>query len=230
MIVTIAIVVALCVTIALTFSKFAKSDYWRATVTPIASIIGSGFLVCAPLLAREFGGFASLAMAALLAMAYIVGAVVRFNISHVEQAIADSGPKDGVIWVARASEVALSLAYAVSVAYYLKLLADFVLRSTPWNSPLASNIFVTLIIAFFTVLPFTGGLKRIEHLAHGSVAIKLGVIAGLLVALVVDWIAHANVPFTFPAGIVSVQEHLRLVRLAHHRPGVRDFALPGRLV
>ena len=54
MIVAIALVVALAVTLALTFGRFARSDSWRATVTPLASIIGSGFLICGPLLAREF--------------------------------------------------------------------------------------------------------------------------------------------------------------------------------
>ena len=40
MIVAIALAVALVVTLALTFSPFARSDGWRATVTPLASIIG----------------------------------------------------------------------------------------------------------------------------------------------------------------------------------------------
>ena len=45
-----------------------------ATVTPLASIIGSGFLISGPLLAREFGGAAFWAMAVLLLLAYAVGA------------------------------------------------------------------------------------------------------------------------------------------------------------
>lgn len=40
MIVSVALIVALVVT-ALTFGKFARSDGWHATVTPLASIIGS---------------------------------------------------------------------------------------------------------------------------------------------------------------------------------------------
>lgn len=79
MIVITALIVAVIVTIALTFGTLARSDSWRATVTPLASIIGPGFLICGPLLARAFGS------AALGTMA---------------------------------------LAYAVSVAYYLKRLAD----------------------------------------------------------------------------------------------------------
>jgi len=36
-----------------------NSDDWRATVTPLASIIGSGFLVVAPLLGYAVGSSAS---------------------------------------------------------------------------------------------------------------------------------------------------------------------------
>lgn len=88
MIVTVALIGALLVTVALTFGKFARSDGWHATITPLASIIGSGFLICGPLLAREFGGAALDAMAVLLAIAYAAGAVIRFNIIHVENHLA----------------------------------------------------------------------------------------------------------------------------------------------
>ena len=90
MIVAIALVVALLVTLALTFGRFARSDSWRATVTPLASIIGSGFLICGPLLAREFGSAAIFAMTALLGIAYAAGWVIRYNIIHVEDHLASA--------------------------------------------------------------------------------------------------------------------------------------------
>ena len=42
----------------------AASSSWRATVTPLASIMGSGFLVSAPLLAMAVG-FSKLILAAI---------------------------------------------------------------------------------------------------------------------------------------------------------------------
>lgn len=87
MIAVLTILIALAITAILSFSGFARTPTWRATVTPLASILGSGFLICGPLLAREFGSAAIAAMAALLA-----------------------------------------IAYAVSVAYYLKLLAEFAMK------------------------------------------------------------------------------------------------------
>lgn len=190
MIVAIALGVALIVTLALTLSPFARSDGWRATVTPLASIIGSGFLICGPLLAREFGSAAILAMGLLLAIAYAAGWVIRFNITHVENHLADATFNDPIAWVARITQGVLALAYAVSVAYYLKLLAEFTLKPVaidPAWQPVAANIIVTVIIALMTLLALGGSLRKVEHLAHGTVSIKIGIIAGMLVALGIAW-------------------------------------------
>ena len=69
LILTLAIATAIAVAALLTFGPLARSRSWRATVTPLASIIGSGFLVCGPILAKEFGSAAIAAEAVLLAIA-----------------------------------------------------------------------------------------------------------------------------------------------------------------
>ena len=69
----------------LAFSRrLAVSSNWKATVTPLASIMGSGFLVSAPLLAGIVGNLAVVCMALLLALAYMVGGAIRFNIRYFE--------------------------------------------------------------------------------------------------------------------------------------------------
>ena len=79
------ILVALAVAAYLAFSRrLARSESWTAMVTPLASIMGSGFLVSAPLLAHEVGNLAVLCMAVLLALAYALGGALRFNIRHFE--------------------------------------------------------------------------------------------------------------------------------------------------
>lgn len=195
MIIVVAAFAALAVTALLVFGRFTKTDGWRATVTPLASIIGSGFLICGPFLAKEFGGAALPAMAALLLLAYAVGAVVRFNIIHVEGHAVTATFHDPIAWFARATQAVLAMAYAVSVAYYLKLLAEFTLKplAVPvrWHT-LAANGFVTAIILVFVAMAFSGGLRRVEHLAHGSVSIKIGAIVGLLAGLAGWWIVHAG--------------------------------------
>ncbi|MEI5688836.1 hypothetical protein [Sphingomonas kyungheensis] len=204
MIVIIALGVSILVAAWLTFSPFARSDGWRATVTPLASIIGSGFLICGPLLAREFGGAALLAMAALLAIAYAAGWVIRFNIRHVEDHLATAPFADPIAWTARITQGVLALAYAVSVAYYLKLLAEFSLKPIavdPAWQPVIANIVVTVLIAAMTLLALGGDLRKVEHVAHGTVSIKIGIIAGLLVALAIAWVTGGAVQPLPPARV-----------------------------
>ncbi|MBB4154434.1 hypothetical protein GGQ80_002347 [Sphingomonas jinjuensis] len=204
MIVIIAFGVSIIVAALLTFSPFARSDAWRATVTPLASIIGSGFLICGPLLAREFGGAALLAMAALLVIAYAAGWVIRFNIRHVEDHLATAPFADPIAWAARITQGVLALAYAVSVAYYLKLLAEFSLKPIavdPAWQPLIANIVVTVLIAAMTLLALGGDLRKVEHVAHGTVSIKIGIIAGLLVALGIAWATSGAVQPLPPARV-----------------------------
>ncbi len=206
MIALISATVATAVVALLTFGKFAKSQTWRATVTPLASIIGSGFLICGPLLAKEFGSAAIFAMAALLALAYAVGAVVRFNIIHVENHAKALGLHDPFAWAMRGGQVLLAIAYSVSVAYYLKLLAEFTMKPfavDPANHTLVANVLVTLIIVALTALTFSGDIKKIEHAAHASVSIKIGLIAGLLAGLAFWWAAGSAPQTELPAARVS---------------------------
>ncbi len=64
--------------------RLLRARAWQATVTPLASIIGSGFLVAGPILSHAAGRFAWLAMLGLCAAGYLFGAAVRHNIVHVE--------------------------------------------------------------------------------------------------------------------------------------------------
>ena len=69
----------------LAFSRrLTASSNWKATVTPLASIMGSGFLVSALLLAGIVDNLAVVCMALLLVLAYMVGGAIRFNIRHFE--------------------------------------------------------------------------------------------------------------------------------------------------
>ena len=70
--IAVIIIVALVLGGYLAFSKrLRSSSNWQATVTPLASIMGSGFLVSAPLLAGVVGNLAVICMAVLLLLAYL---------------------------------------------------------------------------------------------------------------------------------------------------------------
>ncbi|MGA0603816.1 hypothetical protein ACO2Q3_24125 [Caulobacter sp. KR2-114] len=202
-----AVVVVLAVTLVLGLGPASQSRAWSATVTPLASIIGSGFLICGPLLAHEFGGAASLAMAALLALAYALGAVLRFNIAHLEPLLAKAVFHDRLAWAARASQMVLAIAYSISVAYYLKLLAEFALKEvalTPQAHALVAKGVVTLLILAFAAIAARGGHRRMEQLAHMTVSLKIGVIAGMLTALALYWLLRWDASAVVPPAKFSI--------------------------
>jgi hypothetical protein len=102
--------------------------------------------------------------------------------------------------------VLLAIAYAVSVAYYLKLLAEFTLRPmgvADGNHALISNVIVTAIIVGLTLLTFSGDVRRIEHAAHGTVSIKIGLIAGILAGLALWWFLDPSQAVPIPPLIIS---------------------------
>jgi hypothetical protein len=134
----IAIILAVGMTSFLLLSpRFSKSDIWRATVTPLASIIGSGFLVLAPILVSAYGRNAPLIMAGLCLGAYLFGAAIRFNIfwRNVPEPLEDVVVERLEI----AASWALVFAFMISVSYYLNLFGAFGVNLTPFNSPVNAH-------------------------------------------------------------------------------------------
>lgn len=160
-----------------------RSNNWRATVTPLASIIGSGFLVAGPILGHAAGHYAVFAMAALCGISYLFGLAVRDNISRLEPLLATDNPRPVLVWLDRAADLALILAYFVSIAYYLSLLADFALKGLGIVDPALAHLVTTAILAVLAVLGYMGGLRWLEHVELGSVGLKLALIAALIAAL-----------------------------------------------
>lgn len=182
-VVNFVLVAASCAFLGLFFHpRLLKSPLWQATVTPLASIIGSGFLVAGPILAHAAGTQAWLAMGALCVIAYLFGAAIRYNIIHVEPHLANH-PAAAVTVIEDASQVALSLAYFISVAYYLNLFAAFGLRFVDVVDPLWIRVAATLVIGIIAVIGTRGGLSGLERLEVAAVGLKLAVIAGLFMAL-----------------------------------------------
>lgn len=99
-----------------------------ATVTPLASIFGSGFLVIAAILSAAVGRYAVFAMVGICALAFAIGMVMRHNIRHVEPLLFN---RKLPAWPARlelVSDFALVLAYVISVTLYLRIMASFALN------------------------------------------------------------------------------------------------------
>lgn len=160
-----------------------RSTIWIATVTPLASIIGSGFLVVAPLLAHAIDGWALPAMTIIVLLAYAIGAVIRFNIRHAEPLLgADDAPRL-LLGVERFSDLALGFAYLISVAFYVRLLASFVLRAADMRSDLYANLLTTAVLLFIGLTGLRRGLGGLERLEEYAVNVKLAIIVALLLGL-----------------------------------------------
>ncbi len=178
------ITVALLLAGYLAFSpRLASSSSWKATVTPLASIMGSGFLVSAPLLGGMVGSRAVFCMALLLLVAFGVGAVVRFNIRHFEP-IEESG--HGLAQdFALLSRVVLAAAYFISVTYYLQLLAAFLMASVGLEGAFPPAIITTILLAVIGGIGMWRGLDELESVEKYAVSLNLGMIGSLLIGLAV---------------------------------------------
>ncbi len=177
----------------LTSRRVRASSGWRATVTPLASIIGSGFLVLAPILASTAGGWAPLAMAGVVALAYGIGATVRFNIAHSEALLDAPDPPRLLVDVERASRFLLGLAYMISVGFYLRLLASFLLDAIGVDSDLGGRVVTTGILVVIAAVGWFRGLHGIEAFEVPAVDVKLVVIAGLLAGMAAYAASHPAV-------------------------------------
>lgn len=159
-----------------------NNEAWRATITPLASIIGSGFLVVAPILAVTVGSWSIFAMIAISFVAFLIGSAIRYNILRDEQdLIAQS--ISGISTLDRFSDIALALAYVISVAFYLRLLASFVVKGAGIQWEHAPNFLATAILVFIGVYGYRFGLRGLEQLEKYSVTIKLSIIVALLLWL-----------------------------------------------
>ena len=163
--------------------KARNNAWWQATVTPLASIIGSGFLVVAPLLAAVAGSLAVVAMLIIVVLAFAIGHVIRFNIRNSEKLEVTPNGSPNLLFAAKISNVSLSIAYVISVAFYIRLLASFALSMTPFADDPTEGILATVILAAIGLVGWGKGLKGLELVETVSVSIKLSIIVALLFAL-----------------------------------------------
>ena len=163
--------------------RVMRSNAWRATVTPLASIIGSGFLVAAPVLGVTAGSLAVVAMAFLCGAGFLFGSAIRTNIRYAEP-LRDDPPR----WLSvleGASRFALLLAYFISVAYYLNLFAAFGLRLVGIEARFGVRVAASAAIALIGAVGYFRGLGWLENIELPTVGVKLALIAGVTAALLV---------------------------------------------
>ena len=176
----LAVVVA--VGAVLLWPRLANATLWRAAITPLASIIGSGFLVLGPILDISYGGYAPLVMLGLCGVAYLFGSAIRFNIAQMDEAHSPSVLGDQLEKVASA---VLAFAFIISVAYYLNLFGAFGVSLTDLDDSYHARLLTTAVFIIILLVGWTHGFAALERMEQVSVGIKLAIIAGLIFALAV---------------------------------------------
>ncbi|MFC3050849.1 hypothetical protein [Kordiimonas pumila] len=207
----IVIVIAVFVLWLLMRKPVRENSLWRATVTPLASIIGSGFLIVAPLLAEVAGSFAASAMAGIIVVAYGLGAVIRYNIRYAEPLINDDDEQTFVERLEHLSRLALAFAYVISVTFYLRLLASFVLEGVGMRTELLGQGLTTAVLVFLGVVGAFRGLKIMERMEEYAVSIKLAIIAALVVGLAYYDVGSGYDLGSLSAGDMGLTERLRML-------------------
>mgnify|MGYP001815390771 FL=1 len=182
----ILLVIAATVLLFMFQPRLTKSESWQATLTPLSSIIGSGFLIIAPLLASVVGVYSPLAVTAIVVLAYAIGGVIRFNITHAEPLLHDRETHPVLYKIDLFANTALSFAYVTAVAFYLSLLSSFLLTYLGFeDSPGLERTLTTIIIIFIATTGFLRGLGGLEKLEAYSMSVQLSIVAALLVGIIV---------------------------------------------
>ena len=193
-------VAGLSVGALLLWPRLINAPLWRATITPLASIIGSGFLILGPILTDRFGSWGVLAMGLLCFAGYAFGSAIRYNIRRLEEPDHDGPFVDGM---ERVASWALALAYLISVAYYLNLFGAFAARIFGGESGFLGRVITTLAYVVILGAGITKGFSLLERMEQLTVSIKLAVIAALLGALMVH-ASHAWSPQMLSQSVVRV--------------------------
>ncbi len=195
---TAAIIGAGLTGLMLAMRNVRTSPGWRATVTPLASIIGSGFLIIAPMLHALTGRWSLLAIAGLSALAYAIGSVMRFNVAVAEPRL--QARHDTMLnRVDRVSQLVLGATYAVSVAFYTSLFVAFLAQRVP-ALELSQAAVTSVVLIAITAVAWRRGTRGLESIEVTAVTVKLAIIAGVLAGLALydaqramPWFEHAPI-------------------------------------
>ena len=117
-------------------------------VTPLASIFGSGFLIIVPILERTLGRLAVLGAIAVCALAWLIGIAVRHVVrplsSRCSTTAASTRPPARLD---RLGDWVIVVAYVISVALYVRIMAQYVVGYAGSDSALAERALASAAIA-----------------------------------------------------------------------------------
>lgn len=154
------------------------------TVTPLASILGSGLLIIVPILERALGAFAVFGAIGICAFAWLVGTVIRHNVTVVGQQKKDGTLNAMTGRLGRLGDAVIVIAYVISVALYLRIMAQYVVGFfIPTGSAILEAVIACVSVVLIIAIGIFRGLKGLDRLERISLAAVLGlttVLGGVL--------------------------------------------------
>ncbi len=185
----------------------------RALVTPLASILGSGLLIIVPVLERTLGPVSVLGAAGVCAVAWLVGTAIRHCVRAVEP-LAAAGELDSLSRrIDRSADGVIVVAYVISVALYLRIMAQYVVAfATGGSGQLSERIIACAAVVLIVAIGVVRGFAGLDRLDRVSVVAVLALTTVLGVTLAVEdgraLLAHElrlpPVPVTDLGGVLLV--------------------------
>lgn len=155
-----------------------------ATVTPLASILGSGLLIIVPVLERALGVFAVFGAIGVCAFAWLVGTVIRHNVTVVERQKEDGTLNVVTARLGRVGDAVIVIAYVISVALYLRIMAQYMVGYfVPAGSAILEPIIACVSVAVIITIGVFRGFKGLDLLDRISLTAVLLITLVLGVAL-----------------------------------------------
>ena len=157
-----------------------------ATVTPLASILGSGLLIIVPVLERTLGALSVLGAVAVSAVAWLLGTAIRHCVRVVEPLAAAGRLDTRTRQLDRLADAVIVVAYVISVALYLRIMAQYVVGYTFGGlDPVAERLIAcaaVVVIVVIGVLRGFAGLDLVNRVSLVAVLV-LTTVLGVTVAL-----------------------------------------------
>tara|TARA_R110002050_G_scaffold847_4_gene5985 strand:- start:70542 stop:71792 length:1251 start_codon:yes stop_codon:yes gene_type:complete len=161
--------------------RILASPEWRAMGTPLASIIGSGFLIVAPLLWMLVGKFSLWVLLVITGVGYLMGNIMRYNIKYAEP-LANKSDKT-MNHLNALAETALACSYFISITFYIQLLSSFLLKMGHITDTTYVNLLSSVIIFTTGLYGKLKGFRFLETAEIYSVNLKITTNLAFLIAL-----------------------------------------------
>lgn len=156
-----------------------------ASVTPLASIFGSGFLIIVPVLELTLGVWSIFGAAAVCALAWFAGTAIRHSVRVVEP-LAEAGTLDLITSrLDRGADAVIVVAYIISIALYLRILAEYVFRFIGNGSPVGEPVLACVLVAVIVIIGITRGFHGLDLLERIALIAVLLIVTVLIVVLLV---------------------------------------------